>query len=452
MVLAEVGDIFSGYPSPLERDLECRLTGQNCDEFSHNIPSLRRVKGNRRVPYSDSYPMYFNHMREQKRTRDTNPRSSPHSLTVAHSLFDAEEFDDATNVLNSMMEDFKGKEEYSKDGPVAQMISRIRLMIGIVQERISTKARHEFGPAFSSLARYNLAVKALRANSPEAALRHLDHVLNHAPTFAPALYNHGVASYQTGDLETALAMFLGCNYSSVLSDGKGSTLAAAAVRNIDLIHAREQGLMFARDNNIPKFQRRSLELAPNKDMHQHRMLETAVRHSLQQNSAKGRESIVVELGVWRGDTLRRIAEAARGHEVYGFDSFYGLPEDFAGGQFQRGAFSTNGIPPPRLPINVEVRPGWFNTSIKKFVDELKSVNAHVSFVHVDCDLYSSAKEALTLLMPVLSPLAVLQFDQFFGYPGWQAGEASAWWDVAKSFSVEFKYIWYEGMKVTVQLI
>ena len=111
-------------------------------------------------------------------------------------------------------------------------------MIGILEGRISTKAYHGFGPSFSLLAQYNLAVKALRANSPKMALNHLDQVLQRYPLFAPALYNHGAASYQIGDMDTALTMFLACNHSSVDSD-KIIDLEAAAIRNMDLILFRE---------------------------------------------------------------------------------------------------------------------------------------------------------------------------------------------------------------------
>ena len=101
--------------------------------------------------------------------------------------------------------------------------------------------------------------------------------------------------------------------------------------------------------------------------------------------------------------------------------------------------------------NVEVRPGWFNVTVAKFAEEMLAEGMRVSFVHVDCDLYASAKEALTLLLPVLSPRAVLQFDQFIGYPGWRNGEARAWWEVSEALGVEFEYVWYEGMRVALQL-
>eukprot|EP00946_MAST-07B_sp_MAST-7B-sp1_P000331 g331.t1 len=370
---------------------------------------------------------------------------SSSTLSAAHSLFDAERFEEAADVLNGIMEDIQSKNQ-STDGPMSQTVARGRVMIGIVEGRISTKAQHEFGSSFSLLAQYNIAVKALRTNNPKMALEHLDQILQHYPLFAPALYNHGAASYQIGDMDTALTMFSACNRSSVDSDGKMSDLAAAAIRNLDLILSGEDALAFAQEHSISKFISRS-------GATEHLMLESAVRHSLHPKFRKDshQELILVELGVWRGDTIRRIAVEAAGHEVYGFDSFFGLPSDFAGGQFQRGAFSTRGSLPPRLPINVEIRAGWFNETIAPFVKKLRAENSRVAFVHVDCDLYSSAKEALSILAPVLSERAVIQFDQFFGYPQWRDGEARAWWDVSNSFAFNFSYIWYEGMKVTVQL-
>ena len=130
-------------------------------------------------------------------------RKSVKALSVAHSLFE-EKFAEATDALNEMMDN-----TMQPDGPYSQTISRGRLMVAIVEGRISISAKHNFGAAFTTLARYNLAVKDLRLNMPDRAMQHLDHVLEKHPSFAPALYNYGISLYQTGDLKHALHMFYG---------------------------------------------------------------------------------------------------------------------------------------------------------------------------------------------------------------------------------------------------
>jgi macrocin-O-methyltransferase TylF-like protien len=47
--------------------------------------------------------------------------------------------------------------------------------------------------------------------------------------------------------------------------------------------------------------------------------------------------LVCEFGVWRGDSLRRLAALFSERTIYGFDSFEGLPEDWKPG-FPQGHF------------------------------------------------------------------------------------------------------------------
>ena len=51
--------------------------------------------------------------------------------------------------------------------------------------------------------------------------------------------------------------------------------------------------------------------------------------------------------------------------------------------------------------------------------------ANVSFVHIDSDLYSSARTVLRLLAPRLSPGAVVVFDELINYPEFSDGEMRA---------------------------
>ena len=46
-----------------------------------------------------------------------------------------------------------------------------------------------------------------------------------------------------------------------------------------------------------------------------------------------------------------------------------------------------------------------------------------SFIHIDCDLYSSTKTVLTLLAPAIRTGTVLVFDEWCGYEGWEQHEA-----------------------------
>ena len=68
----------------------------------------------------------------------------------------------------------------------------------------------------------------------------------------------------------------------------------------------------------------------------------------------------------------------------------------------------------------------------------------IAFVHVDCDLYSSTKTVLDLVCDRLAPDAVLVFDEFFNYPGWQQHEFRAWTEFVEKTGRTFEYLAYTG--------
>jgi hypothetical protein len=130
--------------------------------------------------------------------------------------------------------------------------------------------------------------------------------------------------------------------------------------------------------------------------------------------------MALEFGVFTGRSLGVIAEARKGREVYGFDSFEGLPEDYRP-HVRRGAFALDGR--PRVE-GAELVVGWFDETLPAF---LEAHHGPVDFLHVDGDLYSSAVTVLSAVGPRLLAGSVVIFDEFFNYPGWEdSGEFRAW--------------------------
>jgi hypothetical protein len=118
---------------------------------------------------------------------------------------------------------------------------------------------------------------------------------------------------------------------------------------------------------------------------------------------------IFEFGVFSGKTINFLAQRT-GAQVFGFDSFSGLPEDWVPG-FPRGSFSMAGKTPEVEP-NVRLVQGWFDESLPRF---LKSAPPpRVALLHVDSDLYSSARVALSNLSRFLLPGCVLVFDEYAG--------------------------------------
>jgi len=143
------------------------------------------------------------------------------------------------------------------------------------------------------------------------------------------------------------------------------------------------------------------------------------------------EGLFLEFGVASGRTLRFIAQGHAG-KVYGFDSFGGLPEDWRPG-FPAGAFAQT---PPEVLPNAELVIGLFDSTLPGFLDRHPG---KVSFLHVDCDLYSSTVTILKLLAHRFAPGTVIVFDEFLNYPGWRLHEYKAWIEFTQRYEVKFKY-------------
>ncbi|ONI73436.1 hypothetical protein ALI144C_41960 [Actinosynnema sp. ALI-1.44] len=203
------------------------------------------------------------------------------------------------------------------------------------------------------------------------------------------------------------------------------------VLEFEIRHRRD--IPFAADHAAAKESARFVhEHMPAKQAfpHAHDTLEHAL-------SLAPRGGLSLEFGVWQGTTLKIIAtdRVGDGEDVYGFDSFEGLPEDWRSG-FPAGHFTVDGL--PDVP-GAELVVGWFDDTLPGFLDEHPGV---VDFLHVDGDLYSSAKTVLDLVGPRLREGSVILFDEFFNFPGWQNHEYKAWMEYVERTGIEFTYEGY----------
>jgi Macrocin-O-methyltransferase (TylF) len=157
--------------------------------------------------------------------------------------------------------------------------------------------------------------------------------------------------------------------------------------------------------------------------------------------------LVLEFGVHNGNTITMIANTFP-QPVCGFDSFQGLPEHWTG-THRTGRFSTEGKPPPNLPDNVSLEIGLFQDTIDGFLDRNPEP---IKFMHVDSDLYSSAKFVLEATASRIVPGTVILFNDFFNYPGWEDGEAKAWRIFTEQYKVEFEYIGWASRESGVAVL
>jgi ABC-type polysaccharide/polyol phosphate transport system ATPase subunit/peptidoglycan/LPS O-acetylase OafA/YrhL len=152
-------------------------------------------------------------------------------------------------------------------------------------------------------------------------------------------------------------------------------------------------------------------------------------------SLAGQDGMVLEFGVFSGKTLRVIAEARDGKNVFGFDSFGGLPEDWRDG-FPAGTFAVD--EPPDVP-GAELVVGLFADTLPGFLDDHPEP---VAFLHIDADLYSSAMTVLRHVGSRLRPGSVIVFDEYFNYPGWQEHEYRAWQEYAAESGLRYRHEGY----------
>ena len=153
------------------------------------------------------------------------------------------------------------------------------------------------------------------------------------------------------------------------------------------------------------------------------------------------DGYVMEFGVYQGLTLKIISEHFSKQTVWGFDSFEGLPETWFM-KSQVGARRSQ-QPPGKFALDkqelqvlvnqfakrkVKLIPGWFNQTIVPWMNDNPGV---ISFLHIDCDLYSSTIDILTLLNDRIVPGTVIVFDEMYPwndvdqYDLWAQGEFQA---------------------------
>lgn len=153
----------------------------------------------------------------------------------------------------------------------------------------------------------------------------------------------------------------------------------------------------------------------------------------------------LEFGVYRGGSIRFIASRKRHQSIHGFDSFEGLPAAWY--DMDAGSFNLRGRL-PKVPRNVTLHPGWFDQSAAKWAADNPGP---ISFLHIDCDIYSSTKEVFNAIGTRLTAGSVIVFDEYFGYPQWRHHEFKAFQEFVARRDVSYRYLAYGKCAVVVQI-
>jgi hypothetical protein len=106
---------------------------------------------------------------------------------------------------------------------------------------------------------------------------------------------------------------------------------------------------------------------------------------------------------------------------------------------------------PKVPENVEFHVGYFDATLPGFLE------AHaepVSFLHVDCDLYSSTVTIFNALGDRLQPGGIVLFDEYYNFHRWQQHEFKAFQEFVARVGLRYEYIAFSvtGQQVAVRIL
>jgi len=161
------------------------------------------------------------------------------------------------------------------------------------------------------------------------------------------------------------------------------------------------------------------------------------------------DGIHAEFGVFEGRNINKFSQINTDIKWYGFDSFYGLNEDWKGGLYAKGHFSLNGNP-PQVNENVELVIGKFQDTLPKFLSEHSKPFA---VINIDCDTYESTNYVLkTIGKERIVKGTIICFDEYLGYVGWEFNEFKAWQEFCKENNVQYEYIIVSNWAVAIKII
>jgi len=163
-----------------------------------------------------------------------------------------------------------------------------------------------------------------------------------------------------------------------------------------------------------------------------------------------KEFLVLEFGVWEGKSINVIAKLMPKYFVYGFDSFFGLEEDWTGTKNNKGTFNVNGLIPVTRE-NIRIIPGWFNETLPRFLEE--NLEKRIVLLHMDADTYTPTNFVLTSLHNNISRGTIIIFDEYFGYAKtWRLHEYKAFQEFIKNYKLKYRYIAFTNIQVAIEIL
>jgi hypothetical protein len=163
-----------------------------------------------------------------------------------------------------------------------------------------------------------------------------------------------------------------------------------------------------------------------------------------------KEFLVLEFGVWEGKSINVIAKLMPKYFICGFDSFFGLEEDWTGTKNNKETFNVNGLIPVTRE-NVRIIPGWFNETLPRFLEE--NLEKKIVLLHMDADTYTPTNFVLTTLHNNISSGTIIIFDEYFGYAKtWRLHEYKAFQEFIKNYKIKYRYLAFTNIQVAIEIL
>ena len=111
-----------------------------------------------------------------------------------------------------------------------------------------------------------------------------------------------------------------------------------------------------------------------------------------------------------------------------------------------GSSNQNGVIPKNLDKNVKIIKGYIEDTLEDFIK--KNNIKKIDFIHVDVNIYSTAKKILEVTKKYMNKDSLILFDELVNYPfWWKNGEYKALTETYQKN--EFKYLAFDRAKKTL---
>ena len=166
---------------------------------------------------------------------------------------------------------------------------------------------------------------------------------------------------------------------------------------------------------------------------------------------------ILEFGTGGGRSIifidKKIKQAGKDFEVFGFDSNIGLPEDWVSDSVAKGDLKHFPVPKERLGLskeqseaciaeyernNITFFEGWFEDTIPMYKKQAKNI----ALLHIDCDIYSSTMTVFNNLNEFIVPGTIIVFDEwFYNYNSkYDDHEQKAFYEWVEDKNREFEFL------------